>query len=346
MFEHEAAAMSAPQSATPSPRRRRLSPWPAVAVLALLLAAGEGFVFRQKIEQLRQEFSQQAGETEAGSHEMRGVNRELRERLDDLQERLAGLESQLEESQAQRDALRELFQDVARGREEATLLEIEQALTLATQQLQLAGNVGAATLAVHTADARLSKLDRPQYLPLRKALAADLKRLQAVPAIDVAGISMRLEQLVAGADKLPLAAYGRPVESGENAAPPPGATWWQAALAQAWQEVRGLVRIQRFDGEAPALLAPGQALVVRENLKLRLLNARLALLSRDGWTFRNEVKGAQETLTRYFDANEAAVRAGLAQLQPLAAAEVSVTLPDLNASFAALRALRPGKDKR
>src|SRR5574343_1497561 len=137
MSEHEAAAMSAPQSATPSPRRRRLSPWPAVAVLALLLAAGEGFVFRQKIEQLRQEFSQQAGETEAGSHEMRGVNRELRERLDDLQERLAGLESQLEESQAQRDALRELFQDVARGREEATLLEIEQGLTLATQQLQL-----------------------------------------------------------------------------------------------------------------------------------------------------------------------------------------------------------------
>ncbi|MFT3849367.1 MAG: uroporphyrinogen-III C-methyltransferase [Propionivibrio sp.] len=45
--------------------------------------------------------------------------------------------------------------------------------------------------------------------------------------------------------------------------------------------MRSLVRIQRFDREEPALLSPGQAFFLRENLKLRLLNARLALLAHD-----------------------------------------------------------------
>ena len=50
---------------------------------------------------------------------------------------------------------------------------VEQVLAIASQQLQLAGNVRAALLALQLADARLAKADRPQFVPVRRALARE-----------------------------------------------------------------------------------------------------------------------------------------------------------------------------
>jgi len=110
--------------------------------------------------------------------------------------------------------------------------------------------------------------------------------------------------------------------------------------------MKGLVRIQRFDRDDAVLLAPGQGYFLRENLKLRLLNARLALFSRDQSTFRNEVKVAQDLLIRYFEANDKSVQAALATLRQMTATEINVELPTLSDSQAALRSLRQGKEKR
>lgn len=79
---------------------------------------------------------------------------------------------------------------------------------------------------------------------------------------------------------------------------------------------------------------------------LRLLNARLALFARDQWTFRNELKVAQDMLARHFDANDKAVLAAQTTLRQMTATEINVELPNLNESQAALRSLRPAKDKR
>ena len=94
------------------------------------------------------------------------------------------------------------------------------------------------------------------------------------------------------------------------------------------------------------MLAPGQSFVLRENLKLRLLNARLALLSHDQTTFRNELNVAQEALGRHFVADDKAVQSALAGLRQMAGLDVNADLPKLNDSLAALRAVRPSKEKR
>ena len=316
-----------------------------VALVALSLTGWQWYESRQKLASVQQEVTRQLGDFDAAHKEDRGAQKQTREQIDALQARLGALDGKLAEFQGQSATLQSLYQDVSRSREEVTLLEVEQAITLAGQQLQLAGNVPVAVLALQTADARLARLDRPQYLTLRKAIAKDLERLNALPFVDTPGVSLRLEQIILEIDKLPLASYGRPEKTAEDRRATAG-SWWQRAGSDLWQEIKGLVRIQRFDRDDTALLAPGQGYFLRENLKLRLLNGRLALFSRDQWTFRNELKVSQELLSRNFDSSDKAVQAALATLRQMTATEISVELPNLNDTQAALRNLRPAKEKR
>ena len=330
----------------PAPRAKRQGPWLIVAIAALALAGWQWFETRQKLLDTQQEVSRKLADFDTGSKEDRGAQKQTREQIDALQTRLGALDGKLAEFQAQSATLQSLVQDIARSREEFALLEVEQAVTLAGQQLQLAGNVPVAVLALQSADAQLARLDQPQYLPLRKAVAKDLARLTALPFVDTPGLSLRLEQIILGIDKLALASYGRPEKTAENEKAPAALSWWQQTSSAIWQELKGLVRIQRLDREDSALLAPGQGYFLRENLKLRLLNARLSLFSRDQSTFRNELKVSQDLLARHFEANDKAVQAAQATLSQMTATEINVELPTLGDSQAALRSLRQGKEKR
>lgn len=353
----------------------------------LVLVSWQWWETRQQLAGVRDEVGRRLlGAEQAAQREHRtdeallNENRKLAARLDEIEQRLG-------ENRDQEAVLQALYQDVARGREEMEMLEVEQAVTLAVQQLQLAGNVPAALLALRSADANLARLDKARHLPLRKALAADIGVLMALPLIDVPGISLRLEQLAQGIDKLPLKVYGRPVEARTNLVAPPQALAQEnqpavleensapvAATGQAvepspavglesltldsalaglrafaglaWAEIRSMIRIQRFDRAEPALLAPGQEFFLRENLKLRLLSARLALFARDQWTYRNELTVAKSWLENYFQDDAPPVQAALTQLDELLASEIVIDLPDLRASQQALLGLRDGRGAR
>ena len=83
---------------------------------------------------------------------------------------------------------------------------------------------------------------------------------------------------------------------------PADAPWWQRLLwAGAQREARSLVRVGRIDQPEAVLVAPEQVFFLRENLKLKLLNARLALLSRQIDTARGELARRHDALNRYFD---------------------------------------------
>ncbi|MBU1363912.1 MAG: uroporphyrinogen-III C-methyltransferase [Gammaproteobacteria bacterium] len=330
----------------PLPRAKRPSPWPFVALAALALAGWQWFDTHQKLQDVEQQVSQKLADFDTGNKEDRGAQKQSREQVEALQAHLGTIDGKIAEFQARSDNLQALYQDVARSREELALIEVEQAITLAGQQLQLAGNLPVAVLALQAADAQLARLDRPAHLPLRKALAKDLARLKALPFVDMAGISLRLEQVLVGIDKLPLASYGRPEKTAENQMPAADQAWWQRTGRAIWQEVKGLIRIQRFDHDEAPLLAPGQSYLLRENLKLRLLNARLALFARDQWTFQNELKVAQDMLARHFVPNDKAVTAARAALRQMMASEIKIDLPTLTDSQAALRSLRQGKEKQ
>ena len=318
-----------------------------VAILAVLLAGWQWYETRQRLAANEQEMLNRLAQAAAASQEERGVQRQLREQIESLQGKLGAMEEKLGEYESQSATLQTLYENISRGREESILIEVEHAVTLAGQQLQLAGNVQAAILALQSADARLARLDQGRVLPLRKALAKDLERLNALPLVDLAGISLRLEQIVVGVDKLPLGSYGRPSEKAQNddmaEVPLP---LWRRALGDLWREIRGLIRIQRFDRAEPPLLAPGQDYLLRENIKLRLLNARLALFAHDQATFRNELKVAGDTLGTYFDTRDKLVQADQAAIKQLLAGATEVQAPSLAETQSALRAVREGKEKK
>jgi uroporphyrin-3 C-methyltransferase len=168
-----------------------------------------------------------------------------------------------------------------------------------------------------------------------------MDRLSALPHVDIVGMNLRLDNLIAAVDSLPLAAEVRPQEEAAPAAAPAGAPgawrlWWR----DVWADLRQLVRIRHLERPDPPLLSPSQTWFLRENLRLRLLSARLALLSRDQASFRADLGAAQEWITRYFDVTARPAAAALATLRQLAAGDIVIELPDLGASLEAARAVK------
>lgn len=361
-----AAEVADPPSSVPSPGRpsstgglwRQPLFW--LAAVALALAAWQWIETRHRLLTTQEEVARRLAEEGAVAREARTLARQTQENTAAMLARVAAIETRMAEFQGQQAALEGLYQELARGRDEWTLAEVEQIVALAAQQLQLAGNVQAAVQALTNADARLARADRPQFLGLRKIIARDLGRLRALPFVDVAGISVKLEGVVNTTDALALAfeerprpeasakrpAVKAPVAESAQSAMAAFEGWWGQLAADLWQEVRSLVRIERFDRPEPALLSPTHAFFLRENLKLRLLNARLALLARDQATFRGETRQAVSWLERHFDVRDKSVQAALSTLRPLASSEIAVELPSVNDSLTALRAVRLGRNDK
>jgi uroporphyrin-3 C-methyltransferase len=264
--------------------------------------------------------------------------------LREVQAKLTLLESRLAESQNQQAALEALYRELAPSRDEWALTEIEQVLQLASQQIQLARSVPSALAALQLADSKLQRLDRPQFVPLRRALARDMDRLKAVPYVDVSGISLRLDQSLATVDTLPLALEER-LPPQPAPAPPADEAGWRRFLRAVWQDVRQLIRIEYLDRPEAPLLAPQQQFFLRENLKLRLLSARFALLLHDQQNFRADLSAADAWLRKYFDTHAPAVSTLQTLLKQLQLTDIASEIPDVVRSLEAVRVLKLAREK-
>jgi uroporphyrin-3 C-methyltransferase len=338
---------STPPSPVPAaaPASRRLAPWGWIATLAIAALIAVAWLDAQHGQrELRVELAQRLDEIGASQQATRAIVKEAQENLRDAQAKIALLESRLGESQTQQAALDALYRELSPSRDEWALTEVEQVLMLASQQLQLAGNVRGALAALQVADTKVQRLDRPQFVPLRRALARDMDRLKAVPYVDVAGLSLRLDQAIAQVDALPLALDER-IGPPAPVASPQDESAWRRLLRSAWQEMRQLVRIENIDRPEVPLLLPQEQFFLRENLKLRLLSARFALLFRDQANFRADLTTADAWLGKYFDARSKPVQSMQTLLRQLKATDMSTELPGLGASLDAVRVLQIARDK-
>ncbi|HEV7476673.1 MAG TPA: uroporphyrinogen-III C-methyltransferase, partial [Burkholderiales bacterium] len=310
-------------TAESAPAQRAARPW-RIVLLALALVAGLATLYwvdvRQRLSGAQHELASRLRAAENSAREASTVARAAQDSLLASQARIAALEARLAESQSQQLALEALYSDLTRNRDEWQLAEIEQVLAIASQQLQLAGNVRAALLALQLAEARLARTNRPQFVPIKQALARDIERLRALPAIDMPAMSMRLDSLVAAVDALPLAFEER--SERPAAAKDAGADrgFWSRLGAEIWGELRQLVVVRQMNAPEPPLLPPTQAYFLRENLRLRLLNARMSLLTRDEAGYREDLRAAQAWIRRYFDPRSKQTADALAQLKGLAGA--------------------------
>ncbi len=346
MTAAEASESDGTRKGSRNPLPGRISPVLILAVILVPFVAWQWYDTRDQISGLQHEVAKRLAEADASGKESRNIAGEAAEAGRRAETKLGMLEARLAESQSQQLALEALYQELTRNRDEATLEEVEQLLLIANQQLQLASNVKAALIAMQEADARLQRIDRPQLTPLRKILSQDMDLLKAAPYLDTVGISLRLDNLAAAVDQLPLAMELRPPEaSASRRQALPGENAWLKFARETWEDMKQLVRIQIMDKPDVALLSPSQAYFLRENLKLRLLSARHALLARDGPSFKADLDASIDWISRYYDDKSTPAVGMLETLRELRGSEVGVELPRISSSLDAVRNYRLARDR-
>jgi len=352
---------AAASAANPHPAAvaRRMNPWWILAAV-LVLATAAGFWWLQlRVEHLTQELARRQQSNDALVQETRVLSRDAQETVKALQAKVGSLDGQVTDTRDKQAALEQVYQDLMRNRDDWEIAEIQQLLTNAGQQLQLTGSVQVALAALQSADARLARADKPQYNQLRRAIARDIARMKAVPDTDLTGAAIKLDESINQIDVLPLLSGERMLDRtpGENDKPAaqdakaakgakgaPATPEGGNALSRLWyyvlDELGQVIRIRKVDDVNALLLSGDQGWFLRENVKLRLLNARLALLSRNEPVFRNDLAAAQALITRYFDMRSRRVQGVLTLLKQAQASAVTVALPTMAESLGALRALK------
>ena len=306
-----------------------------VAVIALIATAWQWLDQRQRTSKLENTLTQRLSEFDGRNRESLTLSRHADETTVQAGAKIALLEQKLEESRAQQESLQTLYLELASNRDAWTISEAEQLVIIASQQLQLAGNVKPALLALQTADNRLQELDKPQIIQLRKVIGKDIQKLQALPSVDIVGMSLKLEALVDAVDKLPLASERHPRTDAANK-PDWDSNPWRRLTQEIWQDIQHMVRVERMDHPETPMLAPEQSYFLRENLKLRLLAARIALLQHDEATYRVDLHTAELWIKRYFDPQEVTTGNALAILKQLSSSSITIQLPDISESLNAV----------
>jgi uroporphyrin-3 C-methyltransferase len=341
--------MSSNIAASPGPRRAHDREARVLAALALVVAALFAWLAwdaRQGLRLLEASAGSRIAELGAESTQSRVALAHAQSTIREAQARVAELEARVADTQEQRVALEEMYRELSRSADDRVLSEVEQMLVLASQQLQLAGNVRGALAALQAADQRLARAEKLAAAPLRRAIAQDMERLKAVPVVDTVGLAVKIDGLVAQTDTLPLPIAETPSASRTFArARPLDETGMARVARDFWDEMKGLVRIREVETPDTVLLAPAQSYFLRENLKLRLLAARMALLARDEATFREDLRASQAWISRYFDSKAKPTVAALAALKQIAESPIAIAVPDINASLAAVRSTRASREK-
>lgn len=354
--------------------------WVTAAALALLslIAAAAAWTSIQRVRILEQQLVARQQQSQTEATEAAVLARQSQDVAREVAAKMALLDARVAEATVQRSQLDELIQSLTRSRDENLLADLEAALRVAQQQAALTGSPEPVVSTLRQADERLARYNQPRLERVRRAVLRDLERAQAVAQVDISSLVIRIDEVVRVVDDLPLAglpAAGAASDAKRASVPPspisapqppadplPGAAdpskiesaLWKRWLEQAsgwtvrvfdaaWSEVRGLVRLSRVDNPEAILASPDQVFFLRENLKLRLLNARLALLSRQFDVAQSDLQDAQRVLDRYFDAGQRRVSAAKALLGQVSQQSRQVVLPRPEETLAVLASTNAGR---
>jgi uroporphyrin-3 C-methyltransferase len=362
------SAEGRPPAASAAPRVARSTLVVAALALVCVAALALAWSAQQRVRALEQALVKRQIDSAALAAQAQLISQQAQDTSRDSAAKVALLQARVAELASQRLQLDELIASLSRSRGDALLADIESALRVAMQQAEITASVGPLVITLKQIDERLARLDDPALDSLRRAVALDLERMRGAGAVDVAALVGRLDEAARAIDELPLLVAPQPRGAARGTAPRAAASAsagasasapatdagrgngvdnasvssvgsaWAALGGLVWSEVRGLVRVTRIDQPEAMLLAPEQAYFLRENLKLRLLNARLALLSRQFDTARIDLRDAQQSLERYFDRNARRVGTTLELLRQTAARAEQVAVPRPEATLTALAA--------
>lgn len=336
-------------------------------LLAALCAAAVMFAWntQQRVKGLEQQLVKRQEDSGAQAAEAQMLAKQAQDSSRDAAAKLALLEARVAEVSVQRSQLEELIQSLSRSRDDNVLADVEALIRVALQQTAITGSAEPLVVALKQAEERLARQNLPRLEGVRRAIVQDIERVRTVGAVDVSTLAIRLDEVVRLVDELPLLSAPQaqrpaakpavrstaPAASGAAApaaaaSAPPDPAWtevlgerWAGLGASIWAEVRRLVRVTPIDQPEAMLIAPEQAFFLRENLKLRLLNARLALLSRQFDTAQADLRDVLAALERYFDRSSRRTANAIDLVQQVSSQARQVVVPRPDATLAAIAAV-------
>ena len=333
--------------------------WGGLALTALSVTSlALVWTTQQRVRTLESELVRRQQTSQDQATEARLLAKQAHDASAEVAAKLALLDARVAESALQRTQVEELISSLSRSRDENVLADVEASLRVAQQQATITGSAEPLMAALRQSEERLARYNQPRLERVRRAVARDLDRVRAVALVDLPSLSIRLDEAVRVVDELPLLASAeRKCGAGSTvtvaAAPVPAvpdAPWWELLrdhwrelLSRSWGEIRSLVRVTRIDQPDAVLMAPEQQFFVRENLKLRLLNARLSLLSRQFDQAQSDLAQAQQMIDRYFDRGSRRVLAASELVKQVGGQSRQVTLPRPDETLAALAAAAAGR---
>ena len=337
-----------------------------VALVVAFISLGLAWRADQRVRNVEHELVRRQQESSGQASEARLFAKQAQDSARDAAAKVALLEARVAEGALQRTQLEELMTSLSRSRDENLLVDVEAAIRVAGQQTAITGSAEPLVAALKQSEERLARYNQPRLEGERRAIARDLDRVRAASVADISTLTIKLDEAIRMVDELALpgSALSRSEAGRSTGSASPGARGATPAvgasapspgwgsnlretttrvLGRAWDEVRSLVRVTRIEHPDAALLAPEQAFFVKENLKLRLLNARLALLSRQFDTAQSDLQIAQASLDRYFDraSKRTVLVADLVRQVASQAKQGGVPRPD--ETFAAVAAAAAGR---
>ncbi len=326
--------------------------WPWLTLVLVVLCALACLQLWIKLSTIQEQLARQSADATQMSVQANGLAKRAEEITQETAAKVSLLDLRLNEVALQRTQLEELIQSLSRSRDENLVVDIESALGLAQQQAELTGSVQPMLAALQTAQKRLSKVPQPRLAPVLRAIQLDIDRLQSTSTTDIPGLLIRMDELVVLVENLSLAnAVGPANRAAQAMQTKPMPSWaliwqnkdWSGMCQRLWSEVSGLVRVSRIEQPDAVMLSPEQGFFVRENLKLRLLNARLGLLSRQMASARNDLALAERELTQFFDLNNRQGQTAKSLMKQVQSQMLQTTLPRLDSSLSALATAAAGR---
>jgi uroporphyrin-III C-methyltransferase len=315
------------------PATRRLKIAFILSLLSLLAVALLWLSSMKNIQGLEQELAAKLDMFNEKNQQSLALAKNADTRSIEIAARAEILEEKYTESFDQQAALKALYQELANNREERMLSDVEQLLVIANQQLQLAGNIKPALLALQASNTRLQGFDSQKAVQLRQSINQDIQRLQNLPLADITNISLKIGGLSQRVDQLALVSDRHPIAYQKSTPANLSTNLWHKLTQEIWQDIKGMVRIERIDHPELALLTPEQTFFLRENIKLHLLTARIALLRHDDVTYKADLEAAQSAIKLHFDGRESLTQNTLDEIKGLTSKPISTELPDIEQSL-------------
>ena len=232
---------------------------------------------------------------------------------------LVGLQSQINKVSAQANAQQPT---------DWLFSEADFLLNNALRKLVLDNDVDTAVSLLKLADETLAKVNNSQSAAIRSAINQDLKQLLSVAGVDQNAVMQKLSQLANTVDELPVLDVNFGDDQNATKLSDSLSDWAENAEKSATSFLNHFIRISPKHGaDRKELLAPNQDIYLRENIRLRLQLAIMAVPRQQNELYKQSLEAVASWIRSYFDTNAEVTQSFLKSVDELSEVSIYVDVP-------------------